>query len=325
MDTEQIINSIVLFAVFGLVFSIWCICVFLWLGRYLTRLQSVQKRLGIVETESTESRTLRLWREAHRDMEGYVLPQKLTLSKRMERLRSNAGWRASTQVVMLGVAGTAILGFVAMYLLGRGVILGLGVSAVIVFIFWSYTQRRITKRAALLERQLVDALGISARALRAGHPLVGAFQLVSEEIGEPLGDIFFRICQAQSLGLDMKDSIRKVAKTSYNPELKLFATAVAIQLQSGGNLADLMDTLASVIRARMKLNRRVRVMTAQTQLSKKILIGLPIVLFFLLHLISPEYMGAFRTTVAGRYMLLAMVSSILLGSWAMNRISVLRF
>ncbi|MHC4657871.1 MAG: type II secretion system F family protein [Planctomycetota bacterium] len=316
MDTEQIINSIVLFAVFGLVFSIWCICVFLWLGRYLTRLQSVQKRLGIVETESTESQTLRLWREAHRDMEGYVLPQKLTLSKRLERLRSDAGWRASAQVVMLGVAGTAILGFVTAYLLGSGVILGLGVSAAIVFVFWSYTRRRITKRAALLERQLVDALGISARALRAGHPLAGAFQLVSEEIGEPLGDIFFRICQAQSLGLDMKDSIRKVAQTSYNPELKLFATA---------NLADLMDTLASVIRARMKLNRRVRVMTAQTQLSKKILIGLPIVLFFLLHLISPEYMGAFRTTVAGRYMLLAMVSSILLGSWVMNRISVLRF
>jgi tight adherence protein B len=186
-------------------------------------------------------------------------------------------------------------------------------------------RRCISKRAGLFERQLVDALGIAARALRAGHPLAGAFQLVSEEIGEPLGSVFFRICQEQSLGLDLKDSIYKVTKSTRNSELKLFATAVAIQFQSGGNLADLMDSLASVVRERMRLNRRVRVITAQTQFSKRTLIALPIVLFFLLNIISPQYMEMFYTTTTGRYMLVIVVVSMLLGAWVMHRLSILRF
>jgi tight adherence protein B len=316
---------IIMLAVFGLVFSVWCICVFLWLGQYVTRLRSVQKRLGIVKEETDESRTLRLWRETQRDDEHSILPQKLTLGKRLERLKHDAGWRAPAHTVILGVIGAAVLGFVTAYLVGGRVRWGLVISGAILCISWFYTRKRISKRAALLERQLLDALGIIARALRAGHPLVGAFQLVSEETTEPLGDIFYRICQAQSLGLDLKDSIRKVAKTSYNSELKLFATAVAIQLQSGGNLADLMDTLASVVRARMRLHRRIRVMTAQTQLSKRILIGLPILLFVLLNFLSPQYMETFYTTTAGRCMLVAMVSSILLGTWVMNRVSVMRY
>jgi tight adherence protein B len=177
----------------------------------------------------------------------------------------------------------------------------------------------------LFERQLVDALGIAARALRAGHPLVGAFQLVAEEIGEPLGGIFSRICQEQSLGLDLKDSIHKVTKTTRNSELKLFATAVSIQFESGGNLADLMDSLADVIRARMRLNRRVRVITAQTQFSKVILISLPFVLFVMLNIISPQYMQLFYTTTAGKYLLGIAVASVLLGSWVMHRLSILRY
>jgi tight adherence protein B len=171
----------------------------------------------------------------------------------------------------------------------------------------------------------VDALGISARALRAGLPLMGSFQLISEEIDDPIGSIFFQICHEQLLGLDMKDSIRKVAKTVPSAELKLFATSVAIQLQSGGNLAELMDSLASVIRARMRLNRRVRVLTAQTQMSKRILIALPILLFLLLNLLSPEYMEMFYTTTPGKYMLIAMASTVLFGAWVMNRLAVLRF
>jgi tight adherence protein B len=171
----------------------------------------------------------------------------------------------------------------------------------------------------------VDGLGIAARALRAGHPLMGAFQLISEEIDEPLGDIFYRICQEQMLGSDLKDSIHKVAKSTYNPELKLFATSVGIQLQSGGNLADLMDSLAEIIRARMRLNRRVRVMTSQTQFSKNLLIALPIIVFFVLNILNPEYAEPLYTTTVGRIMMAATAVSIFFGAWVMKRLTVLRF
>ena len=326
MDSERIINIIVMATVFGLVFSIWCICVFLWLGQYLMRLQGVQTRLGIAKRKETdESRTLRLWRETRQDAELVSLPQEPSLWERLERLGHDAGWHTPMHMVILGVIGAAGLAFMITWLLGSGILLGFGISAVIVFIFYSYMQKCIAKQTHLFERQFVDALGISARALRAGHPLVGAFQLVAEEVGKPLCDVFSQICQEQSLGLDLKDSIYKVATTTQNSELRLFATAVAIQFQTGGNLADLMDSLVAVIRERIRLNRRVRVITAQIQMSKKVLIALPILLFFLLNLINPQYMKPLYTTTLGRFMLAMMILSVLVGGWVMNRLSVLRF
>jgi tight adherence protein B len=325
MDQQQLINIIAMMAVFGLVFSVWCICIFLWFGKYLSRLQSVQKRLGITQKETEETHTLRLWRENQQNTGNAFLAEKLTIGEQLDRLRRSAGWPMPAPMVILGVIVASILGFVIAYIWGGRITWAIAASIGIVVVFWSYTKFCISKNAALLERQLVDALGIAARALRAGHPLLGAFQLISEEIDEPLKDIFVRICQEQMLGLDLKESIQKVARSSYNHELKFFATAVAIQLQSGGNLADLMDSLASVIRARMKLNRRVRVMTAQTQFSKRLLIALPIIMFFFLDISNPQYMEPLYTTTAGRMMLLMMASSILFGAWVMNRMCILRF
>jgi tight adherence protein B len=325
MNQQQLINIIAMMAVFGLVFSVWCICIFLWFGKYVSRLQSVQKRLGIVKKETDESHTLRLWRETQQNTGNAFLAEKLTWEERLEKLRRSAGWPMPAQMIILGAIGASILGFVVVYFWGGRITWAFAASIAIVVGFWSYTRHCISKNAALLERQLVDALGIAARALRAGHPLLGAFQLISEEIDEPLRDIFLRICQEQMLGLDLKDSIQKVARSSYNHELKFFATAVAIQLQSGGNLADLMDSLATVIRSRMKLNRRVRVMTAQTQFSKRLLIALPIIMFFFMDISNPEYMEPLYTTMTGRFMLVIMASSILFGAWVMNRMCILRF
>jgi tight adherence protein B len=325
MNQQQLINIIAMMAVFGLVFSVWCICIFLWFGKYIIRLQSVQKRLGIVKKETGESHTLRLWRETKRSTRTASSEEKLTLHEQLEKLRRSAGWSTPAHIVILGAIGASILGFVAVYFWGQRITWAFAASIAILVGFWSYTRYCISKNAALIERQLVDALGIAARALRAGHPLLGAFQLISEEIDEPLKDIFLRICQEQMLGLDLKDSIQKVAKGSYNKELKFFATAVAIQLQSGGNLADLMDSLANVIRSRMKLNRRVRVMTAQTQFSKRVLIALPIIMFFVLDIMNPKYMEPLYTTMTGRIMLMMIASSVLFGAWVMNRMCILRF
>lgn len=325
MDPERTINTIVMLAVFGLVFSVWCICLLLWLGQTLARTKLVRKKLGIAENATDEVQTARLWRDRRLESGDLASKRKATLAERLETLRMMTGWRAPAHAVLLRVAGASVLAFLLTYLSGGGSTLAFGVAAAIVIVFWRYVLVSMAKYSALLEMQFVDGLGICARALRAGLPLLGSFQLISEEIDKPVGDIFDRICREQMMGKDLKDSIKKVAKTVPSAELKLFATAIAIQLQSGGNLADLMDSLATVVRTRIRLNRRVRILTAQTQLSKKILIALPIILFLLLNVISPSYMVTFYTTTAGKYMLIAMVSTILFGAWVMNRLAVLKF
>jgi Flp pilus assembly protein TadB len=103
--------------------------------------------------------------------------------------------------VVLGVLAAAIFAFIIIYNLIGGVWLGACGAIATIYIFMQYTQNRIVKRANLFERQLVDALGIAGRALRAGHPLVGAFQLIAEEISEPMGGIFRQIVQEQAFGI----------------------------------------------------------------------------------------------------------------------------
>jgi tight adherence protein B len=325
MNRQEIVNTVLMSAVFVLILSAWGICVVLWVIQYAKRQRQLHQRLGVGGPEAQRSQALQLWRVECETHKRSSHRQRETLAERLERLRVDAGWKASAPLVFLGVLAVAGLAFAATHTLGYGLWLASGVSGAVLVVFWTVTKRRITARLVSFERQFVDSLGIAARALRAGHPLVGAFQLVAQEVGDPLARLFGEICQEQALGLDLESSIRRVAESSHNADLKLFATAVSIQLSSGGNLAELMDTLANVMRSRIRLHRRVRVLTAQTDMSKRILIGMPILLFLILNVIAAEYMQLFYTTWAGRYMLTGTVISVLLGAWLMEKLSVIRY
>lgn len=326
MDPKQTITIIVMVAVFGLVFCFWCICVLLWLGQAMARSRSAKNRLGIVREETGEAQATRLWQDKKQEQAGVASRKKtVTLQERLETLRTVTGWRAPTHMVLFGVGAASLVGFVLVFVAGGGALLAVAAAAAVVGGFWWYVLVCISKYHESLDMQLIDALGICARALRSGLPLLGSFQLISEEIDKPIGDIFDRICREQMMGKDFGTSIKKVAETVPSPELQLFATSVAIQLQSGGNLAELMDTLASVVRSRIRLGRRLKILTAEAQLSKKILIGLPGVVFVLMSFINPEYMSTFHTTAEGKYMLGAMVIMILIGAWLMNKLAVIKF
>jgi tight adherence protein B len=325
MNKQEIINAILMSAIFVLVFSAWSICVVLWVVQYVRRRKQIQRRLGYSGVDVRRSQALQLWRDEYEARRQTSRGKRLTLGDRLERVRNEAGWQSSWQIVVTGVLGVAALAFACTAVLGYGAWLGGTIAGGILLVFWVVTKRRIASRVILFERQFLDGLGIAARALRAGHPLVGAFQLVSEEVGRPLGSLFGEICQEQALGLDLENSIRRVASASGNPDLMLFATAVSIQTNSGGNLAELMDTLADVMRARIRLRRRVRVLTAQTNLSKWVLIALPIVMFLGLNVIAPEYMQPFYVTWTGRYLLIGTSVSVLFGAWVMGKLSVIRY
>ena len=118
MSRAELINIIQMVAVFGLVFSLWCICIILWLGQSLIRLKGVRKRLGISERETDESRVLRLWREMHKDTGGVKVAKDSTFQARLEKLRHDTGWHTPIQTIILAVIGVAILAFAATYMLG---------------------------------------------------------------------------------------------------------------------------------------------------------------------------------------------------------------
>lgn len=325
MNRQELINTVMMVSVFVLVFSAWTICVLLWVVQYNRRRKRLQKRMGVVDAETRRSDALQLWREDQQVRRGARKPSKEPLAARLERLRQAAGWKTPAHIVLLAVSGVAVLTAIVVYTLGFGLWLGLGAATAIVVVFRAITLKRINDRISLFETQFVDSLRIAARALRAGHPLTGAFHAIAEEIDDPVGSIFAEICQEQMLGRDLRESIRNVADNAYNTDLKLFATAVSIQMTTGGNLAEVMESLATVMRGRMRLNRKVRVLTSSSRMSKNTLLAVPLLLFLFLNIASPEYVGVMYSTWIGRTMLIATVASMLLGAWIMDRLSILRY
>jgi tight adherence protein B len=325
MNPQQLVNLVLMGSVFVLVFSGWTICVVWWTVQYSRRRKRLQRRMGYADDEARRTETLQLWRDDYQARRAALQRKKETLKERLARLGTDAGWKSPAHSVILSVMGLMALAVVVPMLLGYSVLIGVAIAAAILVVFWTVTGRRIDQRAALFDRQFMESLGIAARALRAGHPLVGAFQSIAEEIGEPVGSIFGEICQEQALGLDLQDSIRRVADVARNADLKLFATAVSIQMTSGGNLADVMDSLASVMRARIRLNRRVRVLTTESRMSRDTLLALPPLLFLAMNILSPQYVSIMYNTFPGKIMLVGTVISMLFGAWTMSRLSVIRY
>jgi tight adherence protein B len=137
--------------------------------------------------------------------------------------------------------------------------------------------------------------------------------------------VFAEIIQQQQLGKSLEESIRATAAKSHSDDLKLFAASTIVQLRSGGNLADMMDRLVAVIRDRIRLQRRVRVLTAQTQFSKRILIGMPFVLIAMLFVLKPDYLSPLTETHTGRILVATAAVFLVVGSYVMNKIAVLKY
>ena len=310
---------------FGLVVAVWCMIVLLLAHRRAQRERLLRERLEFASGQAQGPRTLRLWhdgREATTLVPGLAVEP--TWGERLRQLGRDAGWKATPGRVLTQLVLSALLAGLAVALITGRPIAGAALVGVIVIVFGWVTGRQMTKRAELFERQLVDALELSSRALRVGHSLIGSLKLIAEEVPEPVGTIFKEICQQQELGARAEDSLMRAAALSKSSDLRLFATSLAINLRAGGNLADVMEGLAFVIRERMRLGRRFRVLSAQTHASKRILLAMPVLMFFLMNFLNPEYMKVFYGTFVGGLLLVSASCSMLLGWFVMNRMSVIR-
>jgi len=326
-DPQQLYTLLMTAAVFGLVLSLWLLAVVFWVLARKRRTTVVEQRLKLAQPDQTDSsggRVLRLWHEGRQATT--VVPGLSGgggLSAWLKRLRSSTGWESPLSNLLLGLTATACLAGAAAYLLTSSMIASAGAPVAVVIAFYILVTQRIAKRKSIFERQLVDALDLAARSLRVGHPLVGSFRMISEEIPAPVGELFAEVCQQQQLGMGLDQALRDVARRNPSEDLKLFATSVVIQLSSGGNLADMMERLANVIRERNRLARRVQVLTTQTQFSKRILLALPFFIFVLLNVLNPEYMVPLYATFIGQCVLAASAVSLLLGWMMMNWIAKL--
>ncbi|MFN3515219.1 MAG: type II secretion system F family protein [Phenylobacterium sp.] len=154
---------------------------------------------------------------------------------------------------------------------------------------WAMVSRRRGRRLKLLETQLPLALDVIVRALRAGHPVISAVRLVTEELGDPLAREFELIVDETTYGVEFREALGNFARRSGSPDAHFFAVSVAIQAETGGNLAEILNNLAAVIRGRIALGKRVKALASEGRMSAALLSVLPILLISFMFITQPSF------------------------------------
>jgi tight adherence protein B len=159
-----------------------------------------------------------------------------------------------------------------------------------------------------------------ARALRAGHSLAAGMHVVAEEMPAPISKEFARVYDEQNLGIPLEEALKGMCDRVPNLDLRFFVTSVAIQRQTGGDLAEILDRIGHVIRERFKILGQVKALTAEGRLSGVVLIAMPIGLFFLMLWMKPDYISLLWTDPMGIKMSIAAIVLVLVGSYAIKKI-----
>ena len=173
--------------------------------------------------------------------------------------------------------------------------------------------------------QLPDGIDLIARSLRAGHSLPRALVNVAEEVADPLGPEFQQCADEMTFGLPFRDAMLNLFRRFPLQDLQFLIAAILVQKETGGNLAELLDKTAAVLRSRIQLQQKVKVYTAQGRMTGVILVSLPFASFILLNLVRPGYTAPLFETEVGRKMVYGTLVSMLLGAIVIKRIIQIKY
>ncbi|MEO8241250.1 MAG: type II secretion system F family protein [bacterium] len=266
-------------------------------GKSISLNNRLSRRLALLEkTQDREKVLEQLRKEMSQHVNSRGIPLYSILATKAQKANI-----AFTPKALLGImAGLGVFSYFALTLgteasnpvrIAAAAIMGVGGVYV-------WVNNKAKKRMSLLEEQLPDAVELMVRSLRVGHPFSSAIANVAKEIADPLGTEFGMIADEASYGRDVAESLKEFAERMDSQDLRFLAVAVTIQQQSGGNLAEILDGLAKVIRARFKLFRRVRAITAEAKWSGMFLSAFPIGALIMINVIQPHYYDDVKETSA---------------------------
>lgn len=180
-------------------------------------------------------------------------------------------------------------------------------------------KRKARKRREKMVEQLPDVMDYFARALRAGNPFVGAIKASSEETSAPLADELAVTFDEMNFGIDFDEAMRNFANRTNAEEIRLFVTAVLVQKNTGGNLAELMNRIAVLLRERARTRGEIRIQAADMQSSAKVLIGLPFGIAGVMQLLNPDYFTVLLESELGMILIFVQLGMIGAGWYIMQR------
>jgi tight adherence protein B len=291
ISAEPLIYGLIFIAVLAMVQGIY-LTIF---GKSISLNNKVNRRLEMLEKGAGREQVLeQLRKEMSQHMKSKAIPLYAILADKAQK--ANIAFTPGQLVMVMG-----ILTVVAFFLLTLGTAASppvrialsilMGVGAVFVWV-----NNTAKKRLSMIEEQLPDAVELMVRSLRVGHPFSSALQIVAKEVPDPLGTEMGVISDEAAYGRDVGDALKAMAERMDMQDLRFLAVAVTIQQTSGGNLAEILDGLAKVIRSRFKLFRRVKAITAEAKWSGMFLSLFPILALVMINVIQPNYYDEVKET-----------------------------
>lgn len=250
------------------------------------------------------------------------LRQALKRMRRLEQLQelllqADVNWSLMTLLLVFIISGAAGLSLGFFSRGPMGALVGVGLGLFLPYWLLKFKKKRRIKK---FEKQLPEALDLLARGLKAGHAFASGLQIVGTEMPNPLGLEFFRTFKEYNHGMDLNTALINLCKRVELRELRFFTTAVMIQRETGGNLVDILEKIAGLIRERFKLRNQIKALTAEGRLSGLILILMPPIVFLVMMRINPEYTMLLVNHPLGRMMAMTALTFQGLGILAIRKI-----
>ncbi len=249
-----------------------------------------------------------------------VLARRQALSGRLQLLIEHSGLNLTVGrlLLMCAASGLAVLAFFeyATPYWSLGIVFGLAAA----FGPYLYVKRRASQRMMRFEELFPEAIDLLARALKAGHAFTTGLAMVAEEMDDPIGPEFRLVYDRQNFGMPLAEALKEFARRIPILDAKFFVTAVLTQREAGGNLAEVLENLGSVIRDRFKVKRQVRVVTAHARITGWVLAGLPPCAAIVMFAIVPDHMKTLVTDPLGIRMVVGALVLQLLGTLIIKRL-----
>lgn len=237
-----------------------------------------------------------------------------------QRLIEQSGLRWSVGTLLVACGCAALIPYAIVTTLSGSELAGLIVATCTGFTPYLWVRRARSKRLWKFEEQFPEAIDLIARALRAGHTFPAGLSMVADELADPVGTEFRLLYDRHSFGMPLTEAVRSFAERIPLLDSKFFATAVLTQRDAGGNLAEVLDNLSSVIRERFKVKRQVRVISAHGRVTGWILAGLPPSLSLVFLAVSPQHMQSLFKDPLGIQLILVAAALQIVGTLLIRKI-----
>lgn len=238
---------------------------------------------------------------------------RLQIVTKLQRVldQGDVEWSASKLLINLSLISSGTTA--TMLMLQMSPISSLAVGASLLMLPIMYLIRKRKKRIRKMMEQLPDVFDLMGQGLKAGHSLASAIQLVSEQLPDPIAKEFAQVFHEQNLGIKIEEALLNMANRIDQLDVRFFVTAVLIQRQTGGDLAEVLEKISKVIRDRIQLFGMVQALTAEGRLSGWVLLVLPVLVFLVSLVVNPEYAHVLLDTPPGRIMLGSAIAMDLMG------------